>query len=255
MNDPIRALFLHDTVSRRILVAGDVRARLAMQGTPEHPIELWDYDYCKHVLRDGDDVPQKHISLLDGEIAGPIAFRRLFRGQDPEAQAALEEALEFDVICLASGHRASAIASELELRQLESAYKWLFATLAALPRQFVVLTSPPLPRPRTEEAKAARARKLADWLTNDVADWYDNVAVVDLFGLLSERDGPLANRLPKRYRTGPLYSRLNSLGGYLAGVALASALAAAAERCPCPEPAARQVVAELVAATRLRGAA
>lgn len=249
MTRPIRALFLHDSASRRLLTDGNIRTRLGMQGPPVHPIELWDYDYCKHVLHDGDDVPHKHISLLDGEIAGPAAFRRLFRGRDPEARAALLEALEFDVIALGAGHRASTIANDLELYRLKSAYKWLFAALAALPREFVVLTSPPLPLLRTEEAKAERARDLADWLAGDIAGWYDNVAVLDLFDLLSERDGAQANRLPKRFRTGPLYSRLNSRGAYVAGLALASAIAVAAERCPCPEPTARHVVTELVAGT------
>ncbi len=55
-----------------------------------------------------------HGGLLDGETAGPTAFRRLFRGQDPEARAALAEALEFDVIALGPGHRASLIANDGE---------------------------------------------------------------------------------------------------------------------------------------------
>jgi hypothetical protein len=225
---------------------------LAQQSPLERSIELTDYDYCKHVIRDGSNIAQKHISLLDGETAGPTAFRRLFRGQDPEARAALAEALEFDVIALGPSHRASLIANDFKLHQLKSAYKWLFATLAALQPQFLVLTPSPLPLMRTEEAKALRARHLADWLVGEVGKWERNIAVLDLFDLLSERDGPQANRLPKRFRTGPLYSRLNSRGGYLAGVAFADALSEAATRLPCPKTVVRDVVTELVTRTPQR---
>ncbi len=252
MTSPISALFLHDTVSHQLLIEGNVRERLAMQSPPARPIELSDYNYCKHILRDGHNVPHQHMSLLDGETAGPAVFRRLFRGRDPEAKLALLEALEFDVIALSSGHRASAIADERELEQLKIAYKWLFATLAAQPLQFVVLTPPPLPPMRTEKVQAGRARELADWLIGESAKWESNIAVLDLFNLLSERDGPQANRLRKPYRTRSVPSRLNSRGADVAGLALATALIAAAERRPYPEPGAGDIVTELVTRTPRR---
>jgi hypothetical protein len=248
MTKPIRALLLHDTSYNRILTDGNVRERLAVENPSDWGIELVDYDYCKHELHDAEGVAHKHMSLLHGEIAGPVAFKRLFSGRDPEARFALLEALEFDVIAMAPGRRASAIVDERQLNQLEIAYKWLFAALAGLRRQFVLLTPLPLAPLQAPARQATRARELTDWTVAEAEKW-ENLRVLDCFDLLSSRSGSEANRLRKPYRTWMFPSRLNSHGADLAGLALVGALAAAAKRCPCPEPASRDVVAEVTAAT------
>ncbi len=249
MNEAIRVLLVHDGNGKRLLDEGSVRERLAAHSPLECPLELSDYDYCKHIFHDGDGVAHAHAPLLSGEAAGLTAFKRLFAAKDPEARAALAEALKFDVLALSPAERAGAIADERGLYQRRIAYKWLLASLARLDQEFVVLTPTPLPPRRTDEGQASRARELADWLVGQAGDWYENVAVFDLFEILSEREGPQANRLRRSYRSPLLYSRPNPRGADVVGRELADALVVAAERRQCPE-AAREVVAELVTGRR-----
>jgi hypothetical protein len=179
-----RALFIHHSVGRHLLVQGNVRAHI-------NGIELWDHDYNRIGLSDPDGRPLHTSFSLPGDDTDPPALLRLFAGVDDEACAARAKILDFDVIAMKSCYPNSNISSQHQEHELRDIYRALLATLADIPREFVLVTSPPLVPLRTSRAAAARATGVARWLASEAASGIRNVRIFDLFSQLADGEGRL----------------------------------------------------------------
>jgi hypothetical protein len=226
----IRILFLHHSVGRQLLRDGRIRDRLAGAAPSGSSFVLHDHDYNKVGLHEADGGPSGPAFPIPHDDTDPPALARLFDGHDGEVMAAREQILEYDVIAMKSCFPNSAIHSDADAARRRETYCALLSSLAAIPRQFLLVTSPPLVRLRTTEAQAARARGIATWLASG-ASAADNVSVFDLFDRLAAPSGPDVDRLRREYRRRlPVDSHPNARAGEEIGAAFAGALTAAATR-------------------------
>lgn len=202
MTTPVQILFIHHSVGRYLIRDGGLRDLLAAQTRlPGVTVELWDHDYNKLGLTDGQGHQLETAFPLPGDDTDPSALARLFAGGDAEAAAARGKMLEFDLIAMKSCYPNSAIRSDADMDALKMVYAGLLGSLSALPGyRFLLLTSPPLAPLRTKGDDGHRARNVADWLVAE-ADGIPNVRVFDLFDRLAAgRADRHADRLARPYR-------------------------------------------------------
>jgi hypothetical protein len=232
-NPPIRILFVHHSVGRYLMRDGELRRRVSRTQVIGRPVALWDHDYNRRGLSDGEGNRLGRAFPLPDDDTDPLALLNLFLSEDSAARLARRQLLEFEVVTMKSCYPNSAIGSDAELARNRDTYFRLLAALAELPRnQFLLLTSPPLAPLRTGRKQSGRARQLASWLAHDV-ELPDNVAVFDLFDRLAtpERAGAHGNRLRRQYRRRlPVDSHPNVRAGEEVARPLAEAMTAAAVR-------------------------
>ena len=180
MCSPRRILFVHHSIGRGIIKNGDLRRLLGPQW------EVWDHDYNR-------------ISLAgpDGQLRG-VTFPVPRDNTDPSGLLELVSSLmsnslrhvpEFDLLMLKSCYPNNLISSDEELDELIGCYRKLRMQCGQLPFQTVLLTTPPAAKRRTSRADAARAIRLNTWLNQEWPDLQQGLTVVDLFSLLSSREG------------------------------------------------------------------
>jgi hypothetical protein len=195
-----RTLFIHHSVGRQMLLYGKVREQLAQLSTHDRQIALFDHDYNRIGLAGADGQKTGHTLPMPGDDTDPPALASLFTSAGADVIAVREKILAYDVIAMKSCYPNSAIRSDEGEHARMDVYRQLITALTRIPREFVLVTPPPLTPLRTSAAQAARASRVAHWLSTDATADATNISVFDLFHLLAEPDGRDANMLRKHYR-------------------------------------------------------
>jgi hypothetical protein len=226
-----RIVFIHHSVGRQLLLYGKVREQLAKLSTPDCKIELFDHDYNRIGLTGADGQKTGQSFPLPGDDTDPPALAKLFTGAEADVIGLREKILSYDVIALKSCYPNSAIRSDEAERSRMDLYQQLIAAITRIPREFVLVTSPPLTPLRTSASQAARASRVARWLATDATAGAGNVSVFDLFHHLAEPSGRDAGMLRKGYRRAlPFDSHPHERAWQQIAPQFAEALAAAVAR-------------------------
>lgn len=207
-------IFFHRSVGRNLIHVGHLYELL--HRSPG--LRLDDYDQNTDVLTQSNDGRHKAGLVFPGGNTRPADFAVIFNEHVAKAYRPIRDfALSYDVIVIKSCFPNTNIRSEQELASIQAQYESIcrfFATQRM--KRLMILTSPPLRPLLTKSARAARARRLADWLkgTNFAA----NVSVFDLFDILAAPpDKGHANMLRREYcRWLPFDSHPNSRASKLA---------------------------------------
>lgn len=219
-----KILFLHHSVGRYIVQHGALRERLrALASDGSETVELWDHDYNKFGLTDGNGHRLERAFPIPNDNTDPDGFVSLFRTAAAEPDSDLATGMRgYDLVMIKSCYPNNAIRSDAQLESLKQTYMELFQLLRDRPDDaFLILTSPPLAPARTNRDSAKRAQVLAEWLCASVRP--NNVDVFDLYSLLS---GPRGTLKREFRRLVPLDSHPNRDGCSAAAEALTERLAA-----------------------------
>lgn len=110
-----------------------------------------------------------------------------------------DQALRYDIVAIKSCYPNSNITSDAELESIKQHYQTITDFFTNHNKHLVILTSPPITPLMTRHDRAARARLLANWLSN--TNIGKNVRVFNLYDLLAVSGGGRhANMLRKEYR-------------------------------------------------------
>lgn len=189
-----KALFIHHSIGRQILDEGRLREKLAAS-VPS--LTLWDHDYNERGLSDGSGSPVGRSFPIPGDDTDPEGLLRVLEGvRDANPWSA--DLRTFDLVVLKSCFPNNAIRSDEAAEQLRDTYRRLREIALELPQAVVLVSSPPLVFEATRPDQAARAVRLAEWLT---AHWTGpRLAYVNLLDALAYRSGPARGTLRLRYR-------------------------------------------------------
>ena len=218
--EPYRILFVHHSVGRYIIQQGRLRELLCAFRVDGRSVELWDHDYNKFGLSDGEGNRLGRSFPVPNDNTDPDGLRELFRAaqSDPQLETALAP---YQVVMAKSCYPNNAIKSDAQLASLQETYRDLFSEWQSRGSQsFVLLTSPPLVPLRTTRAQAARAIRIADWLVS--TERPSNCTVFDLFGMLADGRGMLKREYRRRL---PIDAHPNEAACIVAAEALSEHLA------------------------------
>jgi hypothetical protein len=217
----VKALFIHHSVGRQLIIDGRLRDRLRRDGRTA-ALQLWDVDYTRLGTRGPDGEPADIGVKIPDDNTDPDGLLNLLSVSDHEPTRAKITA--FDLVIHKSCYPASNLRSDLELAERKDLYREVLDVCSRLPCTFLLLTPPPLTALRTRPSAARRASDFADWLT--AVDRPDSVHILDLHGLLRAGAGGYPGSLARGFRgRAPWDSHPNLRGRNAGAAALAEAIA------------------------------
>lgn len=177
-----KVLFIHHSVGRALLLRGRLRQRIAAAAGPE--IELWDHDYNRRGLWDGQGrrLPAFPIPKDNTNPDGLFTMWAMASTGDP----IVNRLREFDLVVMKSCFPNSQIKSDQALEDLRSGYVRMASHASEVGIPIALLTTPPIRTGiMTTRTNAARAADLAGWLSSEESPIE---RVFDLFSRLSVQD-------------------------------------------------------------------
>ena len=180
----MKALFIHRSVGQNILDDTGLRQRL--QG-----VELYDINANTQAYTDpaGRSIPSP-VTIKDGSTE-PESLAVFFEDSSNE-----EFLNSFDCIIFKSCYTANALQNDAKLQSQVAAYTDISNYIREHSKQFfITCTSPPRRSLFTNQKSAARAKEVQQWVIK-CCQTLDNAKVLDIFGLLANKDG----MLDKKYR-------------------------------------------------------
>lgn len=202
-----KVLFIHHSTGGLLLYFGNVR-RLLKERSPN--IELWDHGYNLYPLGPfARFVPwfTFHTGLSDsnGRPTG-TDFNIVISNNSPKEYADifnrkpndfnLSNILKFDVIIFKNCFPTTRIETTKQLDAYKTYYRQILRGISRFSNTFIIFTPPPLRSEVTKPEWANHARNLADWL---VTQKQKNIAIFNLFDLLSDMSGDNAHMLRREY--------------------------------------------------------
>ncbi|MCL5798362.1 MAG: hypothetical protein M1366_06220 [Patescibacteria group bacterium] len=209
-----KLLFIHHSTGANLIRQGNLR-QILKKKIPT--LQFWDHSYNLLPLWQvtARIVPyQTGLSDKDGHLTG-IDFRIEIANTDPQGYANLfsqpvnvpadnafsKIVTNFDIVMFKSCFPVTKIESNRQLEHYKNCYIKIRDNIDRLPdKYFILFTPPPLRREMTKSEYAVRARKYADWMKSvEYIGKRENMAVFDLFDILSDNEGENANLLKRSY--------------------------------------------------------
>lgn len=192
-------IFLHHSCGANWIADGQIRQKLTKAG-----FDFWDHGYNGDGLTDPKgNRAGKNYNVPD-DNTNPDGYANIFsqKPTNPPSNT-FSQLLTHDVIIIKSCFPVSNIFSDQELNEKMANYRTVLEGMKKHPdKVFIIVTQPPMNQKATSKERAARARKLANFLKSaDFLKNAPNVSTFDWFNLLAVSDpkSPYFNMLKPEY--------------------------------------------------------